>query len=289
MVFIVPDWRPRRSVLFVPAANARAIDKVAALPADAVIFDLEDSVGPGERESARANLVGRVRGGGFGRREVVVRVSAADSAAFDGDLAAALACRPDAVLLPKVDDAAMLRATADRLAAAAAPARLWAMVETPRAILAVAAIAAADPRLACLVVGPNDLARLTGVAMRPGRAALVPWLMAVVTAARAFGLAVLDGVYNNFRDGGGFAAECAQGAELGFDGKTLIHPTQIEAANRAFSPAPAEFERARRIVAAYGDPANAGRGALSLDGEMIERLHLEQARQLLAAETILKS
>lgn len=281
MVFITPDWRPRRSVLFVPASNLRAIGKSASLPADAVIFDLEDSVSAGEQDAARTNLVERVASGDFGRRERIVRVSAVGGPDFAGDFAAALACAPDAILLPKVEDARTIAAVAPLLGDS--PTRLWAMIESPRAIVDVAGIAGADPRLQCLVVGPNDLAKSTGVAMRPGRAAMVPWFMAVVAAARAGGLAVLDGVYNNFRDTEGFAAECMQGAELGFDGKTLIHPAQIEPANRAFSPAPDELDRARRIVAAYEDPANTGRGAISLDGEMIEPLHLESARQLLRA------
>jgi len=287
MVFITPDWRPRRSALFMPASNDRAIAKAAGLPADVLIFDLEDSVGPGEQDKARGNLRGPVAAADFGARERVVRISAADSPDFEGDLAAALAARPHAVLVPKVEEAATLAGLAGRIAASGSPARLWAMIESPRAVLAVSAIAVCHPLLTCLVIGPNDLARTTGVPMRPGRAAMIPWFMSVVVAARTNGLSVLDGVYNNFRDADGLAAECAQGAELGFDGKTLIHPAQIDAANRAFSPGREEFERARRIVAAYDDPANVGRGAMQIDGEMIERLHLGMARQLLAAEPLM--
>ena len=266
MVFLTPDWRQRRSALFMPASNARAIAKARVLAADTLIFDLEDSVGPGEREAAHDNLRAWVAGGDFGHRERVIRTSAADSESFVGDLAVALECAPDAVLLPKVEDARTLALATVHLDRAGSPVKLWAMIESPRALLAIAGIADASPRLACLVVGPNDMARTTGVAMRPGRAAMIPWFMTIIAAARANGLAVLDGVYNAFRDTEGFAAECAQAAELGFDGKTLIHPSQIDAANAAFTPSEAEYDRARRIVAAFADPANLGRGAISLDG-----------------------
>lgn len=289
MFMSTPDWRPRRSALFMPASNTRALDKARALAADVLIFDLEDSVSPDEQEAARRNLVERVKGADFGRREQVIRVSAADSPDFAADFDTAIDCAPDAILLPKAEDAASLAAMAGRLEAAGSPARLWAMIESPGALVAINAIATAHGRLACLVVGPNDLAKSTGVAMRPGRMAMIPWFMTVMAAARAAGLAVLDGVYNNFRDVDGFAAECAQGVELGFDGKTLIHPAQIGPANAAFSPAPQEFERARRIVAAFAEPANAGRGAISLGGEMVERLHLDSARRLLAAERLFSS
>ncbi|MCA8930511.1 MAG: CoA ester lyase, partial [Alphaproteobacteria bacterium] len=169
---------------------------------------------------------------------------------------------------------------------AGSSAKLWAMIESPKALVAIAAIADATPRLECLVLGPNDLAKSTGVPMRPGRAAMIPWFMTVIAAGRANGLCILDGVYNNFRDSEGFAAECAQAAEMGFDGKTLIHPAQIEAANAAFTPDEAEFERARRIVEAFDQPANVERGAISLDGEMVERLHLDSARRLLDSRSL---
>lgn len=268
-------------MLFMPASNERALAKASALACDGVIFDLEDSVAPDAQEQARRNLLDRVRGGDFGRRERIIRTSAAGTGEYARDFDTALACAPDAILLPKVEDPATLREAADAIRAAGSRARLWAMIESPRAIVDIAAIAAATPLLQALVVGPNDLAKSTGVPMRSGRAAMIPWFMSVVAAGRANGLAILDGVYNAFRDLDGFAAECAQGAELGFDGKTLIHPSQIEAANRAFGAQPEEIDRARRIVAAFDLPENRGKGAIRMDGEMVERLHLDSALRLL--------
>ena len=288
MVFLTPDWRPRRSALFMPASNARALEKAQTLGVDALIFDLEDSLGPDERTTAHANLLERVRGVDFGRRERIIRLSAAQSDGFADDLDVAMKCETDAVLLPKVEAPETLTALDRRLGATGSPARLWAMVESPKALIAINDIAAASPRLAGLVVGPNDLSKTTGVPMRPGRMAMVPWFMGIIAAARANGLVVLDGVFNNFRDSEGFAAECAQGAELGFDGKTLIHPSQIDMANAAFSPDEEEFERAKRIVEAFADPANEGRGAIALDGEMVERLHLDSAERLLESRALLE-
>jgi citrate lyase subunit beta / citryl-CoA lyase len=284
MVFLSPHWRPRRSLLYVPASNQRAIAKAAGLACDTVILDLEDSVAASMAEEARANLRGIARDC-FGGKEVVVRVSSLPSAGFGQDLAAALAVLPDAVLLPKVVNADAIRTMSARLASAGSPARIWSMVETPGAILEIASIAAADPRLAALVIGPNDLAKATGVPMLPGRAAFVPWFMSVVAAARANGLCVLDGVYNQFRDTEGFAEECRQAASLGFDGKTLIHPAQIDAANAAFSPTEDDFAAARRIVEAFALPHNRDSGAIALDGGMVERLHLESAERLLQLES----
>jgi citrate lyase subunit beta/citryl-CoA lyase len=283
MVFFFADWRPRRSALFVPASNARAIAKSASLGADQLIFDLEDSVAASERETARANLGALPAKQG----ERIVRIHRAGHEAFVDDVAAALAAMPDAILVPKVETAADLAAVRTAIASAAPGLPLWAMIETPLALLNLAEIAAA-PGLACLVLGPNDLAKSTGVALRPGRAAFVPWFMTAIAAARARNLCVLDGVFNAFRDVEGFAAECTQAAELGFDGKTLIHPSQVEPANRAFSPSPEEFDRARAIRATFARPENVDRGVISLDGEMIERLHLEQAERLLAAEERLR-
>ena len=283
MVHLAENWRPRRSVLYMPASSERALAKASSLACDGIIFDLEDSVSPQEQAGARANLLDRVRGADFGGRERVIRVSAAETADYREDLETAIACAPDAILLPKVEDARIPREAARTLDAAGSPSRLWAMIESPRALLDLAAIAGSTSRLQALVVGPNDLAKTTGVPMKPGRAAMIPWFMSIVAAARAFDLAVLDGVYNNFRDGDGFAAECRQGAELGFDGKTLIHPAQIEAANIAFSPAPDELARARAVVEAFALPANQGRGAIQIEGEMVERLHLDGARRLLSA------
>jgi citrate lyase subunit beta/citryl-CoA lyase len=283
MVFLSPHWRPRRSVLYVPASNLRAMTKAAGLSCDGVILDLEDSVAAAMAGEARANLRAADRAS-FGKRELVVRVSSLPSTGFDEDLAAALAIRPDAVLLPKVEDADSVRALSARLASAGSDARIWAMVETPKAVLEVGTIAAADPRLAALVIGPNDLAKATGVPMMPGRMAFIPWFMMVVAAARAYGLSVLDGVYNQFRDIEGFAGECRQAVSLGFDGKTLIHPGQVEAANMAFSPTAEDYATARRIVEAFALPQNRGLGAIALDGVKVERLHLESAERLLQLE-----
>jgi citrate lyase subunit beta/citryl-CoA lyase len=283
MVFFFADWRPRRSVLFVPASNARAIAKSASLRADALIFDLEDSVAPSERQAARGGLANLPAS----KSERVIRIHRPGDEAFVEDIAAALTTAPDAILVPKVEAAADLAAVRTAVASAAPGLPLWAMIETPLALLNLAEIVAV-PGLACLVLGPNDLAKSTGVAMRPGRAAFVPWFMSAIAAARARNLCVLDGVFNAFRDVEGFAAECAHAAELGFDGKTLIHPSQIEPANCVFSPSPEEFDRARAIRATFARPENFDRGVISLDGEMIERLHLEQAERLLAAEERLR-
>lgn len=282
MTYFTPNWRPRRSLLFVPAANARAMEKARSLSSDGVIFDLEDSVAPEEKAKARSNMAA-IALDGADRREVIVRVTAFASQDFIADLDAALACRPDAVLLPKVERAAEIAAVRRRIGANG-PA-LWAMVETPLAILDIRTIAGEgrSQGLCALVVGPNDLARTTGVSMRPGRTAMIPWFMNVVAAARAFDMAAIDGVYNDFRDEAGLEAECRQGAELGFDGKTLIHPAQIAAANAAFSPDIREIEQARAIVEAFAKPENAGRGVIQIDGEMMERLHLDMARRLLEA------
>lgn len=293
MVFFQPNFRPRRSALFLPASNLRAIAKAATLACDTLIFDLEDSVADTERDQARVNLLERVAPTDFGRREKVVRVSAISSPHFEGDVAAALQANPDNILLPKLEHAGHLHELRRRIFTAGGPSSpgLWAMIETPLGLLNLRDFvdAATETGLCGLVVGPNDLAKSTGVAMRPGRAAMIPWFMQVIAAARAGGMCVLDGVYNNFADQAGFGAECAQGVELGFDGKTLIHPSQIPAVNAAFAPSTAEFERARRIVAAYGAPENAGKGAIQIDGEMVERLHLHYAETLLHHEAMFKT
>jgi citrate lyase subunit beta / citryl-CoA lyase len=282
MFFVGKNWRPRRSVLFVPAANPRAMAKVAMLPCDAVIFDLEDSVSPVEKEHARANLASGAIAAATGR-ETIIRIAAPHHGDFDADLDIALKCDTDAILVPKIAESAEISALRQRIGGPA-PA-IWAMIENPLAILNIGEIAkaGADEGLGALVMGPNDLALTTGVAIVPGRAAFVPWFMTVVAAARAFGLAVLDGVCNDFRDPDRLRAECVQGAELGFDGKTLIHPAQIDAANAAFRPGDSEIRRARAITQAFERPENMRRGVIALDGEMIELLHLEAARRLLSA------
>ncbi len=287
------EIRPRRSALYMPGSNARALEKARSLPADVVILDLEDAVAPDAKETARAQVSAAVTAGGFGPREVIVRVNGLDTPWGEEDLAAAIACVPDAILLPKVSTPAVLATVGRRLATAGAPhkIRIWAMVETPLAILNIAEIAAAAAdqatRLECFVMGTNDLAKETGARLVPGRAPMLPWLATSLAAARAHGLSILDGVYNNLSDADGFAAECAEGRDMGFDGKTLIHPGQIAAANAAFAPEEAEVARARAIIAAFDAPENAGKGAINLDGRMVERLHAAMARRTVSlAEAI---
>lgn len=274
--------RPRRSVLYIPASNERALAKAPALACDVIIFDLEDAVAPEAKPAGRQRLAALFSTGRPGAAETVIRVNAPGSAWGADDLAAAAACRPDAILLPKVESPADLLAASEALGGGAAP-RLWAMIETPRAILNLGAIAEATRSgtipLACLVAGTNDLAKDTGVS---DRRYLIPWLMQIVLGARAADIDALDGVSNDFTDLEAFALECAEGAAMGFAGKTLIHPAQIQPANLAFSPSPAAIAEAREIVALFERPENAGRGALAFKGRMVERLHLVQAQRLLA-------
>jgi citrate lyase subunit beta / citryl-CoA lyase len=279
--------RPRRSVLYMPGSNARAMEKARGLPADAVILDLEDAVAPDAKATARALIVKALQDGGFGSREVLVRINGLDTAWWIDDLAVA-AARPDALLVPKVSTPEQLRQVAERLTGVGAEARLrvWAMMETPLAMLNARDIAAAAldqrSRLAGFVMGTNDLAKDTRARILPGRAPMLPWLMTCVAAARAFGLDVLDGVYNDLGNAEGFAAECQQARDLGFDGKTLIHPQQIAPCNAAFSPAPEEVEWARKIIAAFDVPENANKGVIQIDGRMVERLHADMARRTVA-------
>jgi citrate lyase subunit beta/citryl-CoA lyase len=279
--------RPRRSMLYMPGSNARAIEKARELPADGVILDLEDAVAPDAKAQARELVVQALQKGGFGGREVLVRINGLDTAWWRDDLAVA-AAGPDALLLPKVSTPEQLRELARHFVGVGAEARIrvWAMMETPLAMLNARDIAAAalDPatRLAGFVMGTNDLAKETRARIVPGRAPMLPWLTACVAAARAYGLAILDGVYNELGDLEGFAAECRQARDLGFDGKTLIHPQQIAPCNAAFSPAPEEVAWARKIIAAFDLPENAGKGVIQIEGRMVERLHAEMARQVVA-------
>ncbi len=287
-------FRPRRSALFVPAANPRALEKAQTLGADCVIYDLEDSVAPDAKVAARAALTKHLAAQADAPFERIVRVNAADTPWGRDDLAAAAEMDIDAVLLPKVQrpqDMIEAAAMLDRKDAAPEM-RLWAMIETPAGIVNAEHIAElghrSAARLACFVVGPNDIARETGLHPLPGRPYLVPWLMRIVLAAKAGGLAVLDGVFNDFRDAAGFEAECAQGAAMGFDGKTLIHPSQIEPAIRAFSPTETQIAEARAVVDLFARPENAGKGVVSHDGRMVERLHLTMAEKLLAKAGLTK-
>ena len=280
--------RPRRSVLYVPGSNPRAIAKARSLAADAVILDLEDLVAPEAKAAARGQVAVAVGEGGFGGREVVIRINGADSPWGGDDLAAAMAAGPDAILLPKIDGPGGVMQAARGLREAAAPERirLWAMMETPMAILHAGSVAAtaADPssRLEVLVMGLNDLAKETRARFVPGRGSMTAWLALCVAAARAHGVDILDGVYNDIADLQGFESECAQGRDFGLDGKTLIHPSQIDAANRLFAPTPAEIDGARAIVAAFELPENIDKGVIQLDGRMVERLHAAMARRTLS-------
>lgn len=272
---------PLRSALYLPAANARALAKARMLPCDAVILDLEDSVAPEAKGDARRQALAALREGGWGRRRIVVRANALASAWGAEDLQALAGAGAQAVLLPKISSARDAHDAADRLAGTP----LWGMIETPRAALDVAAIAGSGA-LQALVMGINDLAKEMGARQTAARTPFLPFLSAAIAAARANGLAVLDGVWNDLDDEDGFAAQCAQGAEFGFDGKTLIHPRQIEACNVAFSPSAAAVAEARAIVAAFALAENEGRGVIRLDGRMVERLHLAQARRTLAIAAI---
>ena len=280
----IPDLRPRRSVLYLPGSNARALDKARTLACDAVVLDLEDSVAPESKDGAREMVLAALRAGGFGRREVVVRVNALATPWGEADLQALVQVAPDAVLVPKVADAGDLARYDQRLAGAPAPTRLWAMVETCRCLFHLDAIAglAGDTRLAAFVVGGNDLAKEMQAEPGADRAPLQAALTLTVAAARAHGLAPLDGVFNALEDGAGLEAECRQGRAFGFDGKTLIHPGQIETANRVFSPSAEQLAWAQGVVDAFADPAHSGRGVLRVRGQMAERLHLAQAERLLA-------
>ncbi len=275
---------PCRSALFVPASNARAIEKARGLACDAVMLDLEDAVAPGAKAAARVAAVAALAAGGFGGRLRVLRVNALDSDWGKADLEAAAGLDIDAVLVPKISDASDIARYHAALAAARPGVALWAIIETCRAVGALHAIAdaAVGTRLGAFVVGTNDLALEMRARMLPGRANLVPILTLAVTAARARGLRVLDGVRNDFADLAAFAAEAEQGAALGFDGKSLIHPAQISPCNMAFSPGSDEIARARSIVAAFSAPDAAGKGAIRLDGRMVERLHLLEAERVLA-------
>lgn len=283
--------RPMRSALFLPASNPRAIEKARGLPADAVILDLEDAVAPEAKAEARAAAVAAVNAGGFAAPTLAVRVNALDTEWGAGDLAAIAASRADAVLVPKVATAEDIELYHAELAAAPPEMRLWAMIETCRAVSQLQAIAdmAARTRLAALVVGTNDLALELRARPAADRSGLVPYLALAVAAARAGGIAALDGVCNDFTDLDRFAAECAQGRALGFDGKSLIHPAQIAPCNAAFGPDAEEVARARAIVAAFGDPENAGKGAIRVEGRMVERLHLREAERVLALARIIEN
>ena len=270
--------RPRRSALYLPASNPRAIEKARTLACDVVILDLEDAVAPEAKAQARALAVEAVRAGGFGARELVIRVNGLDTHWGADDLATVTAARPDAVLIPKVS------APADFAAYAGVGAPLWAMIETCAAIFALDAIgrASAAARVGVWVIGTNDLAKEMRCNAGPDRAPLQPALALSVMAARAHGVSILDGVWNDIADLPGLERECAQGAAFGFDGKTVIHPSHLAPANVAFAPDPEAVAWAQTVAAAFDLPESAGKGVLKVEGRMVERLHLAQARRLIA-------
>ncbi len=280
--------RPRRSALYMPGANARALEKARTLPCDAVILDLEDAVAPDAKASAREQVMAAVAARGFGAREVIIRINGLDTAWGIDDLRAAAKSGPDGVVVPKVSRPADLQAVAAHLADAAAGREiwLWAMIETPHAIINAAEIAAVardgQTRLAGFMMGTNDLAKETRARLLDGRAPMLPWLATTVLAAHAYGLDVLDGVYNDIHDIEGFRRECSQGRDMGFDGKTLVHPNQIQPCNAAFSPTAEEINQARRVIAVFDLPENRTKGVVQVDGRMVERMHADIAKRTIA-------
>lgn len=276
--------RPRRSVLYMPGANERALEKAKTIPADALILDLEDAVAPDAKPEARDRVCAAAASGEYGRREITIRCNGLDTQWGLDDLRAAAKAGPDAVVIPKINSPADIARVEKTLEEAGAPdaTRIWAMLETPAGIFAAREIAAASERLAVLVMGTNDIAKELHAEHVPGRQPLAYALSACLLAARAAGKVILDGVYNDIKDEAGFEAECVQGRQMGFDGKTLIHPSQVEPCNRVFAPSDDEVEQARRIIAAFEEAEAAGKGVVTVDGRMIENLHVDNARRTLA-------
>ena len=276
--------RPRRSVLYMPGANERALEKAKAIPADTLILDLEDAVAPDAKVAARERVCRAVQSGEYGARELTIRVNGLDTRWHADDLRAVAAAGPAAVVVPKIGSAEEVHAVEQALKSAGAPdhTMIWAMVETPAAMFRAQQIAASSPRLTVLVMGTNDLAKELHAEHVPGRAPLLAGLGLALLAARAEGKVILDGVYNDVKDLPGFEAECVQGRQFGFDGKTLIHPAQVEPCNRIFAPTPAQIEESRAILAAWDLALAEGRGVATVNGRMIENLHVETARRTLA-------
>lgn len=283
------DFRPRRSVLYMPSSNAKALEKAKTLPVDGIILDLEDAVAPDAKVGAREAAYAAVRSGDYGRRELTIRVNGIGTQWHEDDLAAASQAGPDAIVVPKVNSADEVRALVAAMERSGAPdrTRLWAMIETPVAILDALAIARASSRLAVLVMGTNDLVKELYAEHVPGRAPILPSLHTALLAARAAGIAIVDGVYNDVRDTDGFLAECRQGREMGFDGKTLIHPGQVEGANAAFAPSAEAVADAQGLIQAWED--GAGSGVVTFNGRMVENLHVESARRTLAIDEAIRA
>jgi citrate lyase subunit beta/citryl-CoA lyase len=288
----MPDARrPRRSVLYMPGANERALTKAEGLPADALILDLEDAVAPDAKAEARDRVCEAAASDRYGRREVTIRVNGAGTPWHDDDLRAVAAAAPAAVVVPKVESADAVHRVEKALEAGGAPdhTAVWAMLETPVAMLHAEEVARASERLAVLVMGTNDLAKELQAEHVPGRQPLLAGLGLALLAARATGKVILDGVYNDIKDAVGFEAECVQGRQMGFDGKTLIHPSQLEPCNRVFAPTDDEVDRARRIIEAFEQAEAEGRGVVTVDGRMVENLHVEQARRTLALSAAIEA
>jgi len=277
------DLRPRRSVLYMPAANERALEKAQTIAADAIIFDLEDAVAPDAKPDARAKAVAAVQSGLYGNRELTIRCNGLDTEWGADDIAAAGPAAPSAVVIPKVDSVEYVQRVAALLDESGAPATvaIWPMIETPTAMFNVRSIAA-HPRVAVLVMGTNDLAKELRSPLVPGRHPLVAHLATALLAAREAGKVILDGVYNDVRNPDGFADECRQGMEMGFDGKTLIHPSQVDPANEVWAPSADDVDYAERVIAAFDEAVADGRGVVTVDGRMIENLHVDNARRVLA-------
>ena len=282
--------RPRRSVLYMPGANTRALEKARTLPADALIFDLEDAVAPDAKEAARGNVVAAAQSKGYGKREIAIRCNGLATPWGKADIAAIAKSGADAVLVPKVESAAEVANVVALLDAAGAPKSMavWAMMETPKGILRADEIAGSHPRLTLFVMGTNDLVKDMRARHTPMRLPMVTALGLGMLAARAHGLTILDGVYNDIQDAEGFRAICQQGLEMGFDGKTLIHPSQVDPCNEVFAPSAAELEMAGKIVTAFKAAQAEGKGVVTVDGRMIENLHVEQAERALALATAIK-
>ena len=277
------DLRPRRSVLYMPSSNERALDKAKSIPCDALIFDLEDAVAPDAKEQARTNAVAAARSGEYGNREITIRCNGLDTPWGADDLAAAAMSGAASVVIPKVGSVAYLDEISARLDAAGAPAEMtiWAMVETPTAIMDIRSIAA-HPRVNVLVMGNNDLAKELRTGVLPERTPLLPALAMALLGAREAGKVILDGVYNDVRDADGFLVEARQGKSMGFDGKTLVHPSQVEPANTVWAPSEDEIDFSRRVIAAFEAAEGEGRGVMTVDGRMVENLHVENAKRILA-------
>ena len=277
--------RPRRSVLYMPGANERALEKAKTIDADALILDLEDSVAPDSKEQGRANVVAAVQSGEYGHRELAIRVNSIGTEWHDEDVKAASAAGPDAILVPKVESAEQVRSLVAAMEAAGAPdtTQLWAMIETPVALLHAEEIAAAHERLTVIVLGTNDIVNETFGLHVPGRNPVVlTSLSLVLIAARAAGKVVIDGVYNDVKNAEGFDAEARQGREMGFDGKTLIHPSQVEPANVAFAPSADDVEKATGLIETFEEAKASGQGVVTFNGKMVEELHVRDACRILA-------